>query len=234
MTNDTQAIEPTVAMAKSLQEITDYLDALLFEGKLPPCYVTLTRNNKVIGGYHSKDQWENTEGDKIPEIGINSNLIAEGDPLTLYNVLIHELIHLELSHNGTGGRVGYHNKAFAARCHDMDLEIKCHDKNAREGQETGQAISTHLIEGGKAEQAIAQIPTDLAYHTSKVIDIDANGQPQEGAAPKTAPLPKAPPQPKKQGGKRSKYVCPTCGLAMWGKSFANVICGDCGLNMIAS
>lgn len=222
------SIEPTLEMANSLQEITDYLDALLFNGELPPCYVTLTRNNNVIGGYHSDKQWTNEEGEQVPEIGINSNLLAEGDPLTLYNVLLHELIHLELTHKGTHGRVGYHNKVFASRCHELGLSIKCHDKNAKEGQQTGQKISTDIIPGGLAEKAIANIPTTLAYHTTNVIDIDGNGEP--------VPVPpediKREPKPAKKSGKRTKYVCPQCGLALWGKADANVICGDCSRTMI--
>ncbi len=230
-------LEPTIEMSQSLQEITNYLDALLFNGELPPCYITLTRNNKVIGGYHSSDQWENAEGDKVPEIGVNSNLIAQGDPITLYNVLIHELIHLELTHKGTHGRVGYHNKAFAQRCHDLGLSITIHDKDAKPGQETGQSMATDIIPGGKAEKAIAQIPTDLAYYTSKIVDIDSNGQAKESdTPPKTGQgqAQRQTPPKTKSAGKRTKYTCAQCGLNLWGKSGASVICGKCMEHMIAA
>jgi len=229
----TSELEPTLAMAESLQEITNYLDAFLFDGKLPPCFITLTRNKKVIGGYHAKDQWENADGDIVPEIGINSNLLAQDDPLVIYNVLIHELLHLELSHAGTGGRVGYHNKQFAERCNELGLSIQCGDKDASEGQQTGQAIETNIIEGGKAETAIAKIPTDLAYYAKHVLDIDDDGQPEQVLPGQ--PTPQKPTEPKtKTAGKRTKYQCPECGLSMWGKAGAFVMCGMCTQTMIES
>lgn len=231
MTKET--LEPTLEMAQSLQEITNYLDAYLFNGELPPCYITLTRNNKVIGGYHATDQWENEHGDNVPEIGINSNLLAEPDPLVLYNVLIHELIHLELSHKGQSGRVGYHNQAFAQRCDEIGLDIQVHDKGAKDGQRTGQAVSTSLKPNGKAEKAIASIPTDLAYTAKHVLDIDDNGNPEQGSKPKIIPAP-APAPEKKSAGTRTKYQCPQCGLAMWGKAGASVLCGQDMQTMIES
>jgi hypothetical protein len=230
MTNE---LEPTVKMAESLQEITNYLDALLFNGELPPCYVTLTRNNKVIGGYHAKDQWEGNDGQSIPEIGINSNLLVEPDPLILYNVLIHELLHLELSHKGLGGRKGYHNKEFANRCEELGLDIQVHDKDAVEGQTTGQSVSTSLRPKGLAEMAIAKIPTDLAYTAKHVIDIDSNGAPQDGEAPVLIPVKQREPKTK-TAGKRTKYQCPVCGLSMWGKANAYLICGTDMQTMIES
>ena len=232
MTNE---LEPTIAMAESLQEITNYLDAFLFEGKLPPCFITLTRNKKVIGGYHAQDQWENQDGDIVPEIGINSNLLAQDDPLVIYNVLIHELLHLELSHNGTGGRTGYHNKQFEKRCNELGLSILCGDKDAVEGQQTGQAIETNIIEGGKAEMAIAKIPTDLAYYAKHILDIDESGNPEKTLP--GAPMPQTPTEPKpkpKTAGKRAKYQCPQCAVSMWGKYHAYIICGDCMQTMIES
>jgi len=234
MTNE---LEPTIAMAESLQEITNYLDAYLFEGKLPPCFITLTRNNKVLGGYHAQDQWENADGVIVPEIGINSNLLAQDDPLVIYNVLIHELLHLELSHAGTGGRTGYHNKQFEQRCNELGLSITCNDKDAVEGQQTGQSIETNIIEGGPAEMAIAKIPTDLAYYAKHVLDIDESGKPEKTIPGEPGePTPQKPveqPAPK-SAGKRTKYQCPVCGLSMWGKAGAFILCGTCTQTMIES
>jgi hypothetical protein len=35
-----------------------------------------------------------------------------------------------------------------------------------------------------------------------------------------------PPKETKQG-KRAKYVCPSCGAAVWGKEGLNILCSDC-------
>jgi len=215
-------LNPTEQMAKSFKDITEYLNAHLFDGQLPPVFITLTRNNKVTGGYFASDQWTNNDtSEQVAEIGINSNLLADGDPLTFYNVLLHELIHLEQYETKTNGRKGYHNQAFADRCDAMGFDIKVSDKDAVEGQKTGQAVATYLRPGGKAELIIANCPYDLDYSNSQALTIDDAGQPQ--AIPEQEPKQEEP----KKSGVRVKYTCPKCGTRLWGKSGLDIICSPC-------
>ncbi len=228
-----ETIKPTKEMSEALQSIRDYLNMALFEGMLPECFITLTRNKNVIGGYHSAKQWENEKGDKVAEIGINSNFVVNGDQVTLMNVLIHELLHLDQYAKGTQGRAGYHNQDFADRCKALGLEVTCHDKG-REGKETGTAVSTQLTHGGAAQQAIANCDIDLPFWTSDIIDIDGEGNPTKGEAPaqqgQIVPAPKA--KAKGASGSRTKFVCPVCGAAAWGKATLFLICGQCTETMI--
>lgn len=218
-------IKPTKEMSKALQSMRDFLNMSLFDGGLPECFITLTRNKNVIGGYHSHDQWQNDNGTQVAEIGINSNFVVDGDQVTLMNVLLHELIHLEQHHKGTQGRAGYHNQDFADRCYQLGLEVTCHDQG-REGKQTGNKISTTLLHQGMAQKAIALCDIDLPYWTSQIIDIDTEGNPKEGQPPT---LQGRMPEPKKKGasGSRTKFVCPTCGAACWGKATLGIICAAC-------
>lgn len=225
--------KPTKEMSEALQGMRDYLNMALFDGELPECFITLTRNSNVIGGYHSPEQWENEEGVKVSEVGINSNIIADGNANMLFEVLIHELIHLEQHTKGIAGRTGYHNKAFADRCDELGLKIICSDPGATEGQRTGQAIATEMDPKGLAAQAVAHCGIDLPYWTSDIIDIDEQGQPQKGQEPRLVqPTPKS--KPKSKSGSRTKYVCATCGMAVWGKSGLGIMCIDCGVTLIES
>jgi len=222
---NTKELNPTEQMAASFKNITEYLNAHLFNGQLPPVFVTLTRNNKVTGGYFADGQWTNNDtSEQVAEIGINSNLLAEGDPLTFYNVLLHELIHLEQYENKTNGRKGYHNQAFADRCEAMGLDIKVSDKDATEDQKTGQAVATYLRTGGKAERIIAECPYDLDYSNSQALTIDDQGQPQAIPEPKQEPKQEQEP---KNSGVRSKYTCPKCGTHIWGKGGLDIVCSPC-------
>ena len=228
-------IKPTKEMSEALQSMRDYLNMTLFDGALPECFITLTRNKNVIGGYHSKDQWQNEDGQLVAEIGLNSNFVINGDQVTLMNVLLHELLHLEQNQKGTQGRVGYHNQDFADRCKELGLQVTCHDPG-REGAETGTNISTELIHDGPAEQALALCDIDLPYYTSNIIDIDGNGNPQEGEKPRTQGQIIVVETETKKGasGSRTKFTCPKCGAAAWGKATLNIMCADCLEHMIGS
>ena len=223
--------KPTIELAGSLQKMFDHLNIHLFDSQLPPAMVVCTRNGKVVGGYHSGEQWENEAGDKVAEIGLNSNVIADGDPVEVIGILIHEMAHLWQHACGTPSRPGYHNKEFAGKCFELGLDIKCLDKGAKEDQVTGQAINTQIAPGGKSELVIAEMAADpeldFSWWTSQSIDIDDQGLPVPVPGKGDEPAPEVP-----KSGKRTKYHCAICGLNAWAKHGASLVCGECQRVMI--
>jgi hypothetical protein len=84
---------------------------------------------------------------------------------------------------------------------------------AVDGKETGQKVSHYILPGGRFERAwreLAESGFKLSWQ-SKPRD---GG---EGRRPAT----------------RVKYTCEECGLNAWAKPQANLVCGDCGVEMAA-
>jgi hypothetical protein len=212
---------PTVPQATKFQQMFDYFNQELFDGKLHSCMLVFSRNANVIGGYFSEDKWQNEEtGDVVHEIGLNANAIRQQSFLEVADTIIHEMVHLEQHLNGTSSRRGYHNQAFMDRCKEIGLKT--------EGK--GQLVSTSIEQNGKAEQVALEMPDDILFDwTANELNVPGNdGQGQGQPEP-----PESKPRPTKSGS-RSTYQCPVCGCKAWGKHGLHIICGNCDKNMIES
>ena len=75
------------------------------------------------------------------------------------------------------------------------------------GKRTGQKMSHVIVQGGKFDKVC-----DLLLNTGRVIHWASRTQGKTD---------------KGKGGKRQKYVCSSCDLAVWGKADLHIICGDC-------
>lgn len=218
-------LNPSQEMAEQLVAAFDYLNKSLFEGKLPRTMVMFTRNSKVIGGYFSEKKWFNSDGTAVHEIVINANNMVEGDEVKLYETLLHEMTHEWQHEFGTPGRGGYHNQEWA----DFVKSIGLKPTNVKSPEaETGDSISTKLIEGGKAMIVIANMPEtiEIPWYAVPMEDATPPPMPQEGGGGNETP----PPEPEKgKSGKRTKYTCIKCGANLWGRSKLNIQCLDCGV-----
>jgi predicted SprT family Zn-dependent metalloprotease len=192
-----------------------------------------SRNKNIIGGYFAPEKWENEDGKRIPEIALNANLMKVTDLSDAYNTIIHEQVHFWQTIAGKPSRNGYHNQEWADKCKEIGLQPKTSD-----GKETGQAVDTELIPGGKAEQLIADILVNQAdeyvfpwYAEGLMIDADGNGRGQTEDE-KRKDGEKQNDENEKKSGKRDKYTCAMCGTSVWGKAGLNIICGDCNRPLV--
>ena len=178
-----------------------------------------------------------TTGLKSPEIALNANLMITGDLIYMLIVLVHEQVHFFQWLFGKPSRNGYHNQEWADKCKEIGLQPFGPD-----GKETGQAIDTKLIEGGKAEKVLAEMLTERAdefvfpwFADPLMID--------QGEAREPSPEEKERKGPKKpdkdaesfpgRSGKRDKYTCVICGASVWGKPGLHIACLDCNKPMVA-
>lgn len=217
---DNRQTKPITEQSEAYLKAFDFFNEELFQGALSRPMLCLTRNSNIIGGYFSPDKWRNETGKTIHEIGLNANLMEENNIIKLMNILIHEMIHLWQHENNCSGRGGYHNQAFADKAKELELSFQSPD-----GKETGDAVATHLKEGGKAELAVANMPEDAVFPwMANVIPPDGQPQPQPGQQ-KT-------PEKKRPPGSRAKYTCPQCGLNVWAKSGVRILCIECDKTII--
>jgi hypothetical protein len=235
-------VRPAWEQSWSLQRAYDFLNDELFEGKLPPVMLTLSRNNNIIGGYYTPERWFNEEGNAVGEIAINANCLKSTGAVRAMVVLCHEMVHLWQHSAGKPSRAGYHNQEWADMCKSVGLQPFTIDD-----KETGQAVDTRLIPGGKAEKAIADMPEDytLPWMTQPMKNPFPEGDGEggqgggqggpgsgQGEAPGGPGGPSGggagpcPPTPRKPGS-RQKYTCPACGFNLWGKPGGHFECLDC-------
>ena len=129
----------------------------MFEGRLPPCLITLQRKAKT-GGYFAQERFGSRARDEVTdEIALNpSQFEAHTDAETLA-VLVHEMVHLEQfrCHPDTVSRPGYCNKTWARLMHRVGL-VPSHTGQPG-GRETGQHVSHYVEPGGRFEQACAAL-----------------------------------------------------------------------------
>jgi hypothetical protein len=200
---------PTFESYSELDEAYAFFNERLWEGRLPGCLITLHRHKRAYG-YFAPQRYERREGKAvIDEIALNpDHFKARKDHETL-STLVHEMAHLWQQHFGKPSRGGYHNKEWGGEMKRVGLHPSSTGEHG--GKETGQKVSHYVIKGGAFTKACAELlETGLAI-TWRAIP---NGL-----------------DPKSKSGKRSKYVCPACDAAVWGKIGLNVACGDCELRM---
>ena len=69
-------INPTRQTYSELRKVYDYLNAELFENKLPHCLITLQRR-KGTYGYFAAERFGRDSGERTDEIALNPQLFAE-------------------------------------------------------------------------------------------------------------------------------------------------------------
>jgi hypothetical protein len=199
---------PTTQTYGGLNRAYVFFNVRLFNGRLPPCLITMQRK-KGSYGYFAPARFGRKD-EITDEIALNPAHFDEGERETL-STLVHEMAHLWQQHFGKPSRNGYHNKEWGR----MMKEIGLHPSSTgREGgKETGQRVSHYIVAGGAY---------DLAFEAYKakhgLIDLFGDRWQETEAQKKT----KA-----KKNGSKTPYVCPDCDLKAWAKPDAALICGDC-------
>lgn len=227
-----EKISPLSKQAKTYTHIFDRLNEELFDSQLPDVMCTFSRNKNIVGGYYSPDKWEDEDGKLLGEIAINANLMRVQEPQELYNTLVHEMVHFWQKEFGAPSRNGYHNQEWADKCKEIGLQPITED-----GKETGQAVDTQFINGGKAELVIADMLTKEEFQWPYYADhlmVDPGGEPRPQNPDEQKEGPKQPaPEKKPRSGARTKYTCAVCGLNAWAKYGASLICGTCNRPLVA-
>lgn len=200
---------PTQKTYTDLTAAYDFFNERLFDGKLPPCLITMQRKNKAYG-YFAGGRFGTRDGAVITdEIALNpSHFKARSDAESL-STLVHEQVHLWQHHFGKPSRIGYHNKEWAGMMHAVGLVPS--DTGQPGGKETGQKVSHYIAPGGPFARACDDL---LGRHGFTVAYVELW---EEGSAKKR----------KAKAASKTKYTCPGCGANAWAKPETKLICGEC-------
>lgn len=217
---------PTRETYTELQHAYDVFNRELFAGELPHCLITLQRKSRRTYGYFSHRRFARGDGTTTDEIAMNPMWFKERDLMEALQTLAHEMCHLWQAHFGTPSRSGYHNHEWAAKMQAIGLMPSSTGKPG--GAIVGQHMADYVIELGAFERVAGKLIADgfaLTWHDVRVVE--------EDAAPVTAPTGTgagpAPsrPAPLTTAGKRTKYVCPACRAAVWGRRGLYIACLPC-------
>lgn len=140
-------VTPTMAMYTALQQAYDHFNRELFGGQLPPCMITLQRNDRTYG-YFSAGRFGNRDkgAGGAHEIAINPAYFAVTPLLETLQTIVHEMAHLWQYEFGKPSRSGYHNSEWAKKMEDIGLMPSTTGQVG--GAKTGQNMMDYAIPEG--------------------------------------------------------------------------------------
>lgn len=202
-------LQPTAQVGKSLQDAYDFFNKELFGGRLPQCIILLHRKKGAHGYFWAERFGDKTEALKLDEIALNPTTMRGRDETAVLSTLVHEMCHLEQQHFGKPPKSAYHNKEWAAMMKAVGLVPSV--TGLPGGAETGPKVTHYIEKGGVFEAACAKLLAKgltLPYSERRFTEKEAGR-----AAAKRA--------------SKTKYLCPDCDAAAWGKQGLSLICGEC-------
>ena len=251
---------PTEEFYQLLNQAYSHFNLFLFDEQLPWCMLTLQRSSNTMG-YFSAERWVDGVGTKAHEIALNPAYFARHKVIDILQTLVHEQCHLWQHLYGLHkSRSGYHNREWADKMQSVGLIPS--DTGEPGGRETGQTMSDYPKTGGEFLKACYAL-SDMNYDF-KWIDTEPawqeTSQPRvkqittsptvetyieeilEVAPTLLSPIPTKNVQPainwsvpaKAKRLSKSKYSCPQCSIAVWGKPLLNIVCGDCNQQLVLS
>jgi predicted SprT family Zn-dependent metalloprotease len=200
---------PTLEAYGELQQAYDHYNRTLFDGRLPPCLITLHRESERMHGHFSHNRFVRLADGRTAtdEIALNPMHFVRRSVTEVLSTLTHEMAHLWQAHHGKPSRQAYHNKQWAWKMKAIGLQPSATGEPG--GKETGQKMTHYVIAGGAFEQA-----TTALLETGFRLSWADAGVATPGKKPK-------------KSGTRIKYTCPACQANAWGKAGLKLLCGDC-------
>ncbi|MEO0681822.1 MAG: SprT-like domain-containing protein [Pseudomonadota bacterium] len=203
-------LQPTRETYDALQQAYEHFNWALFDQRLPNCLITLQRRGRGFG-FFAAGRLRRGDGARADEIALNpARFRGQGDLATLA-VLAHEMVHLWQHHFGAPGRARYHNAEWALQMRRIGLQPS-HD-GTPDGRSTGDVMHHLIVANGPFEAAAR----DLIARGFEIVWQDGPTRPAAGG----------------RGGRRSKFVCPVCGLAAWSRPGARLLCAAHRVEMTA-
>lgn len=235
---------PGVEIATSLQSGFDRLNDRLFENKVEPCVLTLSKLKRSYGHFwHSQFARRSQLKGKVHEIGIDLRRLADEGHATDIDVLstiAHEMAHamvyqIDKADADKDGKQfkpkTYHCAVWAALMNKIGLKpINVGADGLPTGKETGQHCSHEIVKGGPFEVAAKELIAEgFKFQWASVGGFyDENGRPVvvkvgKGGSVEVGDQPEAKPRKSKAGAK-AKHSCPTCNSSAWGKPSMVLTC----------
>ncbi len=136
---------PTAAFYYQLQWAFDHFNARLFDGKLPPCLITLRSSHRHYG-YHHADRFVNKQGQTLDELGLHPGFFTLRPVEEVLATLVHEMVHHWQDRLGQSLKSNPCNKEWARKMRDVGLEPS--STGLPSGKDTGQNVSHYIQPDG--------------------------------------------------------------------------------------
>jgi predicted SprT family Zn-dependent metalloprotease len=190
-----------------------------FDGKLPPCLITLQRLRTAYG-YFSGARFVNINADDevVDEIALNPVHFAKETPERVLATLAHEMVHLWQFHFGKPGRGRYHNREWARMMNAIGLGPS--DTGKPGGKPTGEKVGHYIREGGPFAKACA---TYLKANAALLYQDRAYCAKEDNE--------RAARERERKAASKTRYLCPACGLHAWAKPGVHLRHVDCDEEM---
>lgn len=210
---ETPVAAPTALSFNSLQTAFDFFNRELFGGKLPPAMILLHRKRHA-NGYFWAERFghRDLKDQKLHEIALNPTTMRGRSDTDVLSTLVHEMCHHEQQCFGKPGKGAYHNAEWATMMDRVGLTPRAIDRTGMKTDgRTGTKVSHDIaLDGPFAKACAALLKTGFSLPYSERVFT---------AAEKTrATVKKA---------SKTKYTCPSCDMAVWGKPGLSVGCIDC-------
>lgn len=153
-------LKPTLDTYDELQRAFDFFNTELFEGRLPQCLITLSRQHDTYG-YFSANQFvnlgEEAKGEYCHEITLNPSYFAVRSIPESLSVMAREMVSLDqlLNTEGKPPRRRYRNREWADMCEAIGLMPS--DTGKPGGKRVGDSVDTYIIDGGLFDAASAKL-----------------------------------------------------------------------------
>ncbi len=196
-----------------LEEYFNLFNKFLFDNKLPTCVITIQRHKKARG-YFWASMFENRTDKKHTSHEIALNPINfDRSMKEILSTLVHEMCHLWQQEFGLRKSLkAYHNKEWADKMELLGLMPS--STGMSEGKKTGQSMSHYIIAGGVY---------DCLFYNKIFKDMDIKWKSRIQISFTTGN--------EKVKTSKNKFTCPECGMNVWAKETAKIICGDCKIDM---
>lgn len=213
---------PTELTADDHQRAYRHFNTTLFDGRLPPCLITLSEGR--YRGYfkpncfrHARDQ------DRVDEISMNPATYTNLE--TYLSTLVHEMCHLEQEHFGRPGKPPYHNAEWASLMKRVGLQPHSVEKKF-EHRETGRRVSHTIVTGGPFEAACRDF-LQTGYHLTYLYDPAPPRRDLEQDPDEDEDARREEERKRKKRDSKTRFTCRSCGMNAWAKVTAKLACGHC-------
>lgn len=251
LSNPVVNIAPTVGFYADLQRAFDFFNETLFDGKLPPCLITLRSSNHAYGYHHTK-RFVSPNGEFLDELGLHPGFFTVRPVEEVLATLVHEMVHHWQGHFGSKTRSNPHNKEWGQKMKHIGLIPS--NTELPGGKTTGRTMS-HYIEpkgrfievcrelvnsGFKLQWLDRHAPRNEANFEVRKQKLKEAGLEVEVSPAPSTELPIQPngeslvvPPPPKKEVTRVRYVCEKCNVKAWAQPETSILCGTCQGELVA-
>ena len=233
-------LRPTVESYQDLELCFDFINHYLIKSvfgvELPHVVITMPQSARFMGYFHA-DSWHSSTNESASEIALNPQFFRTNK--AILQTMAHEMIHHGQHHFpeafGAPGKRGYHALSFSQAMEKIGLITSATGKPG--GDRTGVKMSDYPQEGGLFEQAhtlFESLGYDIRWSSAAHLksrvrpgDSSSTGGAVDAAAQAEA-------EKLRKRKSKTKYLCPTCQTAAWGKPGIRLGCIPCGQAMTES